>query len=206
MKRGFTLIEVMLGLALLALVLSIVQGVYSGATRTRERSHVATENLRAAALLLQRVTDELGSAVPETLEITSLAGETSALEFTTEFPQFSQEKPTSGEKTEGAFARLRYELATESDGTQSLVRRSGFEIKAGEEPELGTPDTILPNVARFRVQWSSDAKEWRNSYSGSSSGSDRPVIVSVEVSWRDGGPEEPERVLRTSVPLYRVLG
>jgi prepilin-type N-terminal cleavage/methylation domain-containing protein len=213
-KRGFTLIEVLLGLTLLAVVLGVVQGVYSGVVRSRERARVATENARAAALLLQRLADELGSAVPESLQISSEGSDASTLEFTTEFPQFAQEKPTSGKKTEGAFARLRYEVTNESDGTRALVRSIGFEESSGDEPDMGTPEPLFPGVVRFRVQWSSDAQDWRDSFAGggtkggpgSAPQTDAPKIVRLEIAWRDGGGNEPERILRTSAPLYRALG
>jgi prepilin-type N-terminal cleavage/methylation domain-containing protein len=203
MKRGFTLIEVLLSLALLALLLSVVQGVYSGVSRSRESARAATDGLRAASLILQRMADEIGSADPQTISLSEESAEFSKLEFVTELSDYAQEEATSGRPV-GGLTQVLYEAA-EIEGVKTLTRQGGRLSTTGDA-ELRDPDPLLRGVSRFRVKVSPDAKAWRESWEpGGGTGSDAylPRIASIEIGWREGGPEGLERVLRTSAALYR---
>jgi prepilin-type N-terminal cleavage/methylation domain-containing protein len=121
-KRGFTLMEVLLALLLLALLLSLVQGAYSGAVRSRERSRVETEEAHLAAVVLQKIAGELSMAVH--LPGSDAAGfivegegdGVSNLSFVTRVPRIS------GFSLGGA-ALVDYALEEGEEGTSSLVRR-----------------------------------------------------------------------------------
>ncbi len=225
-QRGFTLVEVLVTLALLALVLSLVQGVYSGVTRSSRIAQNQIAQAHAGAMLLQRLSDELGSALPDSIALSSEGADASKLEFTTELPDYGQEQQEDSKEKASAghtCAALSYELKAGDDGVQELVRRSGAPASGDVEAELGEGDAILKGLSRFRVQVSTDGKEWddtidasagksasssaKSSSTGDSGGSSLPKIVMVEIGWRDNpsDPNSPEQLLRTAISIQRAL-
>jgi prepilin-type N-terminal cleavage/methylation domain-containing protein len=200
-KRGFTLLEVVLGLALLALVIGLVQGVYSGVSRSRERVSEQTAGAHAAALFLHRLADELASARGLTLD-RDAAGD-AELEFSTVLPLLLQEGEEGQRGGEG-FVTLGYSVE-DVDDSRSLVRTDSRSAGEGGDP---ASDEVLRHVTRFRVQVSSDGEKWHDGWEAASTAADEgaPRVVTVEVAWRDGADGKgPERSLRTMAPLYGVV-
>lgn len=204
-RRGFTLIEVLLGLALLALVLSLIQGVYAGAVKSRDRARAQAEGAHRAALVLARLADELASASEGSGDASGFALGPAAdrdarLEFTTTLPGLMPEKADAAEAAAEGYARLRYEVEAGGGGTRSLLRRDS---RLSEQPEGEDGDVVLERVTRFRVQASADGKAWDDTWEG---GAGLPRMVSLELGWEEGdGPRPQERLLRTTVPLYGVV-
>lgn len=203
MRRGFTLLEVVLGLALLALVIGLVQGVYSGVSRSRQRVSEQTAGAHAAALFLHRLADELASARGLTLE--QDAGGDAVLEFSTVLPRSLQEaeEGNEGSAAPEGFVRLGYGVE-EADGVRSLVRTDS---RGSEEGGEAAPDAVLRHVVRLRIQVSADGEEWHDGWDAESGDADggAPRAVAVEISWRDGEDGRgPERTLRTLAQLYGV--
>lgn len=201
MKRGFTLMEVLLALLLLALLLSLVQGAYSGAVRSRERSRVETEEAHLAAVVLQKIAGELSMAVlPSGTDPVGFIVEgdgVSSVSFVTRVPRIS------GFSLGGA-AAVDYALEDGEDGSSNLVRRETPETH-GDLADGGVPYEILRDVARFEVLCY-DGNEWLTGWDSQDRGGPPylPIAVSVELAW--GGEEEddeaPERIYRTSTPVY----
>nr|WP_281173814.1 type II secretion system protein GspJ [Deferrisoma camini] len=200
MNRGFTLIEVVVTLALLALVLSLVQGTYSGAVRSRDRSSQATAEVHQAALVLDRMATEISGALVSASRATATgfvvepdADGNATLTFTTRLAPIPGLRP-------GGPVELRYNLEADDDGVLRLVRRE--EADPDEDPEEGgLAYPVLENVLRFQVLCY-DGTEWAESWDSRIREEEPflPEAVSLEIAW--GPDENHERVLRTATPLY----
>lgn len=207
MKRGFTLLEVILALTLLAVLLTLVEGVYSGVSRSSRDAAQATQEVHEAALVLDRLANEITAAYaspttdptrPATswFVLTRDLDGRAALAFTT---RLSPEEPSDA--LTGRPAEVAYYVERDEEGVARLRRRTSWEVDADPE-EGGLPYDVLPDLAltRFDIQCF-DGEEWQDAWDSR----DRaqapylPRSLSVEIAW--GDPDH-ERVLRTSIPVY----
>ncbi len=200
MKRGFTLIEVVLAVALMALVLALIQGVYTGTVRSRNRSADQTRDVHQVALILDRIATEVSAAyaAPSRAETTGLRVETdvdgnSSLVFTSLLPPIPGVRPDGG-------TEVGYALEPDEDGVLRLVRwEDPYPEEGGEAP---APYPVMDRVLRFRVLCF-DGDNWVEEWD-TREREESPILpraVSVELAW--GPDEEHEQVLRTSTPVYR---
>jgi len=201
-RRGFTLIEVLVALTLLALVITLIQGAYSGALRSKERVGRATERVHLAAVVLDRLVRELSMAFESDArrQATGLVVSTdldgiSTLSFTTRVPPI-------GGRTAGGDAEVGYALEEVDEGTD-LVRRETTRLD-GDLLEGGVPLALVTGLTALRVRCY-DGEEWKEDWDSR----DRPdlphlpLAVAVELAWTDGeGDEAVEVVYRTSTPVY----
>lgn len=216
MRRGFTLIEVILALALLALVLSLVQGAYTGAVKSRNRSGEETARVHEAALLLDRMVLELAGAFssPSRTSGTGLAVKrdsdgNSSLYFTTVLPPLPAANRPGGEVV------LRYRLEPDEDRVVQLARYESQKVgerlqdegssRVDRDDPSQRVDRFVREPTRFRVQCLSDVQggsQWSEEWDSTQrlGQSVLPVAVRIEIGWRVG--EKEERVLRTAAPVY----
>lgn len=203
MRRGFTLIEVLLTLTLLALLISLVQGAYSGAARSRRRAGAETEQAHLAAFVLQKISAELATAYfsAPRQDVTGLvldadAEGNAALRFTTRLP------PISGHSL-GGESQVSYTLEEDEDGW-TLARRESPNVEA--DIEAADAYTMIKGIRRFSVLCY-DGEEWLESWD-SRDRTDPPILplaVTLEVAWAgedDREEEGTERLYRTSTPVY----
>lgn len=207
MRRGFTLLEVLLALALMALVLSLIQGTYSGASRSRALSGAESREVHAATVALDRLVNELAStftssATPFRARATRFVAASgfdgwSTLTFVTRLAPLPGSLP-------GGEAEVGYLVERDTDGVSRLRRRESRDLD-GDPEEGGVPYEVLPHVSRFEVRCY-DGTEWLEDWDSADREEEPrlPLAVSVKVAWRAGGEGEEERVLRTSTPLYRA--
>jgi general secretion pathway protein J len=210
-KRGFTLIEVILALALLALLLSLVQGVYTGATRSRNRARLETGEAHLSAVVLQRMASEISMAFFEKSRKNSAdeyttgfvvdadAGGNSSFSFTTRVPWIHGFSP-------GGDAEVGYLLEANEEGVLSLTRRESAALD-GDLFDGGVPYVMLESVKRFEVLCY-DGEEWVSTWDTAERTDPPylPVAVSLEVAWGTTAETETEegteRAYRTSTPVY----
>ncbi len=203
--HGFTLIEVVLALALLALLLSVIQGAYTGAVRSKRRVSADTAEAHLASVVLQRMAQELSMAFlsPARREATGLvlvAGGDglSTLSFTTQVPAISGFSP-------GGESEVGYFLEEDEEGRLDLMRRETTDLD-GDLQEGGVPFAMIQGIQRFLVLCY-DGTEWLEGWNSADRSAPPllPLAVSVEVAWADPDDEEaPERVYRTSAPVYGI--
>ena len=200
MRRGFTLIEVVLAVALMALVLALIQGVYTGTVRSRNRSADQTRDVHQVALILDRIATEVSAAyaAPSRTQTTGLRVETDAdgnstLVFTSLLPPIPGVRPDGG-------TEVGYALEPDDEGVLRLVRWE--DPYPGEQADAPSPYPVMEGVLRFRVRCF-DGDNWVEEWDSREreEGPVLPRAVSVELAW--GPDEEHERVLRTSAPVYR---
>jgi general secretion pathway protein J len=200
-KRGFTLLEVLLALGMLALVISLIQGAYSGTARSRRASREATEETHLAALVLNRLADELSMAYrdPARDEATGLRVDTdgdgvSGVAFTTRVP------PVSGFSS-GGDAEVEYLLEADGEGGQVLQRRESADLD-GDLTAGGEPVALIDGLARLTVECY-DGVEWLSDWDSSDRGDPPYLPLSIRLTLAWLGPDgETERVYRTATPVY----
>jgi len=201
-RRGFTLLEVLVALALLAMVITLVQGAYSGAVRSTEAIGRDTERVHLAAVVLDRMVRELSTAFEDAnrRQATGLVLSTdldgiATLSFTTRVPPI-------GGRTAGGDAEVGYALEEADEGVD-LVRRETTRLD-GDLLEGGIPRTLVAGLTAFRVQCY-DGEEWKDDWDSRAQPNPLhlPLAVSVELAWTDGeGDDATEAVYRTSTPVY----
>lgn len=199
-KNGFTLIEVLVALALFALLVGLIQGVYSGVLKGQKHIDSATKRSHMAAFVLDRIVLELGAAfvsadrmeeTPFTLKADGQ--DNSELSFTTRLPGMEIVEP-KGETT------VKY-LVDKGDEDVLILRR-------GETQQDGDQDIefyeLMSDIAWFKVKcFDPDLVDGTEAWDSM----DRinapppyvPQWVSVEIAWGEKGKET---VMRTTTPLY----
>ena len=211
MRRGFTLIEVVLALALMAVLLSVIQGTYSGVVKARDLSSAETVRVHEIALLLDRMALELSAAFTSSrrssstgVVVTKDSDDNSTLSFTTVLPPLPAARRPGGEVV------LQYRLEADEESAQWVWRHETGEVEgrlseqtdtAGSEREgAGRVDWLVRDASRFRVQCY-DGGEWVDEWDSTQRQSQPtlPLAISVEIGWRVG---EAERTLQTAAPVY----
>lgn len=188
-------------MGLLAVVMSLVQGAYSGTVRSRRVARAATVETHTAAFVLHRLADELAMAYLDEArpQATGLVVDTdsddiSAVAFTTRVP------PVSGFSS-GGDAEVAYFTESDGEGGQVLRRRESADLD-GDLETGGEPYTLVEGLARFTVECY-DGEQWLTGWD-SAERTDPPLLplaTRVTVAWL-GADGETERVYRTATPVY----
>lgn len=201
-RRGFTLLEVLLAMTLMALMIGLIQGTYSGTVKSRRRSAAEVQGVHAAALALDRIANELASAyssaaAPKATGVVGTAdsNEVTTLSFTTSLPAVPGSQPAGG-------AEVGYFVEADSEGVYRLYRREDRDVD-GDLLEGGIPYEVLSGVTRFQALFY-DGEEWVEEWD-SRERSEPPILplsVSVEIGW---GDEDAPRTLRTAARVMRAV-
>jgi prepilin-type N-terminal cleavage/methylation domain-containing protein len=160
-RRGVTLLETLVALALTALVLGALSRSLAGAARSRSAATAEADRLSAARTILLRLAAEVESAVgergiavePED-DVAPSAG--SRLRLTTAVPAEAGSAPASDRRA----------IAYEVDGAAAvLLRREWAAPRPVDAPEQ-EPLAVLAGVRRLTVHCS-DGSEWRRRWDAS---------------------------------------
>ncbi|PLX41018.1 MAG: hypothetical protein C0608_07145 [Deltaproteobacteria bacterium] len=206
MKRGFTLLEVLVALFIMTLFIALVQGVYTGTTRSRERAVKRTVEAHTASAVLQRIADELAMSfqLPGRMDqtyflLTTDSENTSTLEFTSRTPAIPSIRT-------GGDTRIRYEIERSTrggDGDMALMRYELADL-FGRMDLDSTAYEMLTNVTTFEVECF-NGEEWVTAWDESSSSEPlMPLAVKIRLGW--GDDEDNEELMETSTPIYSAAG
>ena len=165
-RLGFTLIEVMLAVSILALMMAIAWGSYSSASRQQQRIQDINMRLHGVEQAMHRMVRELSMAFITThgaeetqLQIryqTGFIGERDRVDYASlaYVRMFRDDKV--GDQCEIAYY-LRNVRNDDGDNVQALVRREQAPID--DDPERGgVVMTLLEDVSSFELQYWDDAK------------------------------------------------
>lgn len=199
---GFTLIEVIVGLGILALLAGMIQGIYAASARSRDRAEARTATVHACSSVLTRLCDELGASFisktrPDAtyFRVATDSGERSTLDFATLMP------PVHGLRA-GGETRVYYELnpETREDGGKSYVlQRSEIDDLAEDVERDGATYDMLKGINTFSVKCF-DGTEWQSEWRlGEGPDPKLPLAVKIEVTW---GEKDAEQTFRTAATLY----
>ncbi len=174
MRRGFTLLEVMLAIAILAIVATLIYGAFEQTSRNKRRIDEDLDHYRTVQLALDRMSRELSMAYVSThvnpspsLQTvrTAFIGEDHGREDRIDFTSFSHRRLFRNAH-ESDQNELSYFVTNHPDrpGVRVLARRE--QNRVDEDPQRGgTAQILIENVEGFEVEYfdpiSSDwVKSW----------------------------------------------
>jgi general secretion pathway protein J len=174
-SRGFTLIEVMLAMAILAFVTTIMWGSFSQTATNKKAIENAQERLHTVRVALLRMSREIEMAYLSDSENTALTHRRTMLtsaargdvdELT--FSSFAHQRLRAG-AFEGDTALIKYFGAPDPDDRRvlNLMRRETRRLQA-EDPNIlaGESYVLCPDVARVKfLFYDHRKKEWQTDWS-----------------------------------------
>lgn len=168
--RGFTLIEVMIAVAITALMGAMVAGAFNTGFNAKEVVEAQAERYRMIRTAFTRMTREVGSAyVSDRYDAeryrdqndrpTNFVGERDRLLFTS----FANQRMYKDAKESDQMI-VEYRVDTSPDpkarGRQDLIRRANPIVQDRME-RGGTEDVLLEDVKKIEfAYWDSDKKDW----------------------------------------------
>jgi type II secretion system protein J len=210
-QGGFTLVEVMLAMAVCAIVLAAINGVFFGALRLRETTNRAVDESQPAQLALSTLRGDLQSAVSPTTngvltgdfrvgDITSLGlNQNVSIEMYTTTGALHENEPW------GEIQRVTYELRPTAGGFgaqgQDLVRSVTRDLLATITP-VPEDQWVMGHVQNLMFDCY-DGTQWRNTWDTTQGDTNLPIAVRVTIQLAGDGPNDP-RVREPIVLLVPV--
>ncbi|TAL18478.1 prepilin-type N-terminal cleavage/methylation domain-containing protein [bacterium] len=200
-RRGFTLVEVLMGLMLLAILMVLIQGTYTAVARNKKSSSELTISSHGSVSLLHRMADELSM----TFQNDSRPDQTLFL-LKTDFDknstvEFSTRTPRVAGMREGGDTTVRYELTEdkEEDGLYKIVRTEMAD-PFGDIDRDGLSLVMMERVKRLTIEGYDDdgwTGEW--DYRGLPDPK-LPLAVRLTLVWLE--KNSVEKILTCSTPVW----
>ena len=173
-RRGFTLIEVMVAISILAVVATLVWSSFRQTSQTKLRIEAQAIRYRTVRIALDRMAREIAMAYLSQNEDTAqperrtrFAGKHHGNFDELTFSYFGHQRLYE-EATEGDTAVVAYttEPSRERRGTTDLVRRETRRLGYQRPEDLaGQRDVLCDDVAKVRLEyWDSRDKQWREEW------------------------------------------
>jgi type II secretion system protein J len=208
-RGGFTLVELMLVMAVCAIVLTAINGVFFGALRLREATIRAVDESEPAQLALTTMRNDLESAMSPTTngvmtgdfrvgDITSAGmNQNVSIELYTSTGALHDNEPW------GDVQCVTYELRPSAGGAgnqgQDLVRSVTRNLLATITP-VPEDQWMLGRVQSLTFDCY-DGTQWRNSWDTTASDTNLPIAVRVSIQLAGEGPGDP----RAREPIVLVV-
>jgi prepilin-type N-terminal cleavage/methylation domain-containing protein len=216
-EAGFTLLELLVSLAIGAIVVFTMVAPFQRTLATRDHAERRMEQTSAARLALQRLAEEVSGALP-------LPGDENAFRLLDEtLGQPSSElvfATTAAQRIQGGardpIQLVRYSLEPEGLGESSRIgRRSALgrtrsRLIKQQRPSIAGDAVepvrlpVLDDVLSFRVRViPAGSDQWVETWSATGEGSSRdlPRAVEIELTVDDGSPQPPAYRIAVALPL-----
>jgi general secretion pathway protein J len=196
--RGFTLIEIMIAVTIVTLVLSMVYGVVTSVSRSKDRIEGEGEVYHRARIIFDRIGREIRGVYPATKDgkFTFTGGETSENEPFLELCTTAS-TPVSGMR--GGLSLVRYELREDTDvkaGSKVLLRS---EVPLfGEEGIKVREYRLATGIDSMQLRFSRQ-ENWQDEGQGV-----LPELVELTLTMQIGEGKIPFRTV-WEVPQVKVL-
>jgi general secretion pathway protein J len=172
--RGFTLLEVMLVLAILGFVMTLMWGSFSQTSRTKKHLDAAHDRLHTARTALMRIARELEMAYLSNAENTGVPQRRTFFQATSRadideiaFSSFAHQRLRAG-ANEGDTSVISYYGERDPDDRRvlNLMRRDSRRLQALDLKDLpGETYILCPNVVRLKFTfWDFRKKAWREDW------------------------------------------
>jgi type II secretion system protein J len=198
-RGGFTLVEVMLAMAVCAVVLAAINGVFFGALRLRETTNRVVDESQPAQLALGTMRSDLQSAVSPTTngvmtgdfrvgDITSAGlNQNVSIEMYTTTGALHENEPW------GEVQRVTYGLRPPAGGAgaqgQDLVRSVTRNLLATITP-VPEDQWVMGHVQNLTFDCY-DGTQWRNTWDTTLSDTNLPIAVRVTIQLAGEDPSDP---------------
>ncbi|MDY7225446.1 type II secretion system protein GspJ [Hyalangium rubrum] len=173
--RGFTLMEVMVAIAITGFIGTIVAMAFQTGFRAKEVVEGEAGHYRMVRVALNRMAREIGSAFvsdrydpkryrDQNDRPTNFVGEADRLMFTT---MAHQRLYTDSKESDQAVVEYFVETSTEkgAKGRQELKRRVNPNIGGDRMDRGGTTDVLFEGVKKVQFEyWDSERKEWEDEW------------------------------------------
>jgi general secretion pathway protein J len=188
MRRGFTLLEVMISVAVLAMIGGLTWKAFDGAYGLKQRIERAEDRDQTVRAALERIAREVSMTFlsehydrkrfrtrPTLFKLRDGRGEADLT-----ITSFAHERLHIDAK-ESDQALFEYKLERDDDGNRSLYRR--VKPHLDEEPERGGEKAVLADdVLKFTVQaWDPKEREWRDEWDSNSPQRSGQVLIPPRV-------------------------
>jgi type II secretion system protein J len=198
-RGGFTLVEVMLAMAVCAIVLAAINGVFFGALRLRETTNRVVDESQPVQLALSTMRSDLQSAMSPTTngvmtgdfrvgDITSAGlNQNVSIEMYTTTGALHETEPW------GEVQRVTYELRPSAGGAgargQDLVRSVTRNLLA---TITSAPEDrwVMGQVQNLTFDCY-DGTQWRNTWDTTLGDTNLPIAVRVTIQLAGEGPNDP---------------
>jgi len=204
-ERGVTLLELLVALAIVALIAASIAAPFARTIDTRDRTELAIERTNAARLMLTRIAEELEGAIlltgPRYRFVTAdqaLDRPASELAFATT----AARRITQGPQDPVELVHYHVEPAPGASRHARLVKDQEPSLQVDDFPPASF--VVLENVTQFRVCVVAAvgvdcAFNW-TSGNGTAAGQ-LPRAVAVELGVEDGTPDPPTYRVVVTLPL-----
>lgn len=186
-KRGFTLLEALLAVALSSLLLLLVYTTYFSIIRSIEAASEEQDILETGRILIEVIKQDLRGIMiskdaPFIGKLIEQEGEepVSRLDFVT--------SSSMGSNPFG-YSEVGYYLIKDEDGKRFLLRREAKEVK-GDPTEGGVSYELSQMVESFKISFY-DRSDWKEEWDSRSSGKlPSQVRISIKVTDEKGNSKE----------------
>jgi general secretion pathway protein J len=201
-EKGFTLVEVLVAISILAILLTSVYGIFSSVSLARERLDADSAEYHRARVLFDRLGRELRGAYfqssNQNLVFTGLKTDNDSfeLELTT-----SAVSPLS--QTGSGIARVHYLLVEDQeDAADGLVlMRSEHPVHESTDEEAAGMMRLVPGIEAMSLRFYANG-QWQTTWQGRTSG--LPEMVEIELQLRTDGEEPIHFISAFEVPEVMV--
>ena len=186
-ERGFTMIEVLVAISILAILLTSVYGIFSSVSLARERLDADSAEYHRARVLFDRLGRELRGAYFQAsdpnLVFTGLKTDDGSfeLELTT-----SAVSPLS--ETGSGIAKVHYLLAEDKEEAANgrVLLRSEHPVHDSTDEETAGMMRLVPGIEAMSLRFYANG-QWQTTWQARTSG--LPELVEIALQLRTGGEE-----------------
>lgn len=208
---GFTLIEIVLAVALCALVMTLIYGVLISTIQAAERVEELTHGTEIGPAILAQIRDDVGGAFLPADDQDYFVGQERAgrdrLDFVSSAAVFAPETP-GGEPTIHSVNEIGYQVKDGPSPEDGLVLYRRVDPFIDAQPLQGGRLTALAEkVLSFKVTYWGGGTEWLTSWVSSKQENTLPDSIRIELRLRvpdrkaEGGIAD--RTFTTIIPLVK---
>jgi prepilin-type N-terminal cleavage/methylation domain-containing protein len=201
-EAGFTLLELLVALAIVAILALAQAAPFQTTITTRERAETAMQNSSAARVTLQRLAEELSGAVSVsgarqlfTVTDRTLDRPASEISFTTTAARRIDAGP------QDPFEVVRYHLEPGPPGAKGALLIKEQLPSIAMDTVTFTSSVVLEDVAAFTVRVLPDAGDLQTTWQGDPTTYSLPRAVELQLALADGSGDPPVYRLLVDLPL-----
>ena len=186
--RGFTLLEVLIAISIIALLLTTVYGIFSSVSGTKERLDADSAAYHRARVIFDRLGREIRGTYYQAghRDSTFSGGTDEAGELFLELSTTAV-SPISERGTGFALVRYRIGADTEDDDQSLVIQRSERALIGRAQGALEAPDMmrLAPGIRDFALRFYAEGT-WHTSWNATESGLPAMVQLRLTIITEDG--------------------